>query len=135
MQEYLSERGIAIVTMSSPTARAQVHFDVTGMRAILPELHHGPAKIRPAFNIVKSRVKNTNGHSVQSLKLIAKQSLVLPNRLEQPLGRRDSVLMQERHHAALHAPLSVKIIEHSQHQILLCAQHAAKSSLIAGRGN
>jgi hypothetical protein len=85
VQNYLLESRIAVMAMGSPAVGAQIHLNIAGERGVITELHHGSSEIRPTFEIMKPRMKNTHRDAVQGLKLIPKQSLVLPNRLEQTL--------------------------------------------------
>jgi hypothetical protein len=82
VQNYFVESRVAIMPMRPPAAGAQIHLNITGAGHILSELHHSTAEIRSAFEIVEPGMKNPYRDAVQGVKLIAKQSLVLPNGLE-----------------------------------------------------
>ena len=78
---------VAIVTMAAPSGRVQIDFHVTNARRIVRELQDGVAEIRTGFVVPKTGVKNPDRLSVQSFQLVALQTLMLPDLLQQPFGR------------------------------------------------
>jgi hypothetical protein len=114
----IAEVRIAIVAMSSPTAGAQIHFNVSGARSIRADLQHGPAKIRPAFQVGESRMKHPHAFPGHGFKFAAPETLVLPDCLDEPLGR-EPFIAQTVFAANTGPPLGVKIIGKSSHAPLL----------------
>jgi len=107
VQHHVAESRIAIMPVSSPACRTDIHFDISGSHGTIPYLDNSCTKIRPAFQIVKTWMKNANRLSVQRFKLVPKQALVQPNCLKQAFGRGMLVFMEYRHNARLDAPASV----------------------------
>lgn len=103
--------------MSAPAVRVQVHFDVARNRRGVAELDNRAAKVRAAFAIQKTRMKNADRITVQAPELIAQEALVLPDRLEQIFRRRIGVVAQDRHRAAAEPPLRVEILGHGEHRL------------------
>jgi hypothetical protein len=60
-------------------------------------------------------MKHADGFAVQRLELIAPEPLVLPDGLEQALGRGVIPLVEERDSAALQAPPGVEVVRKRQH--------------------
>jgi hypothetical protein len=110
VEDYILKSGVAVVAVGAPTAGANVHFHVADARAFAADLYHRAAKIRAAFGAAESRMKDAHGLAVQSLELVALQALVLPDGLQQALGRRAAVVAEKGHRSATHAPLGVKMI-------------------------
>jgi len=109
MQNNILKGRICIMSMGAPAARPQIHFYVARPGAAIANLYHRPSKIRPAFDTSKTRMKNSDGLAVQGLELFTQQALVLPDGLEQALGRGFVVLAQEWGDAATGAPLGIEI--------------------------
>jgi hypothetical protein len=96
------------MAVSAPAAGSQIHFHIATARRVLANLNHCIAKIRTALKIVKPRMKHAQRLTIQGLKLIASNSLVKPNRLEQAFRRGIKILAQKWRHATTDAPLGVK---------------------------
>src|SRR5579872_5999859 len=88
VQHDILKSGIDIMTMRAPTAGMEVDLDVAGARGFGANPDHGPAKIRASLVIFETRMKNSHDMSVQGLELVAQQTLLLPDSLEQFFGRR-----------------------------------------------
>jgi hypothetical protein len=108
VQDHLPERGIAVVAVGVPAAGLQIHFHVAGVRRGVAELDNGAAKIRAAFATQKTRMKNPHGLAVQGSQLLAEQALVLPDGLEQALGRNPAVFAQDADAAAAQPPSGIE---------------------------
>jgi hypothetical protein len=65
----------------------QVDFDITAARPFIADLEDRLAEIRTGFVIPKTGVKNLHGLPVQGPQLIALQSLMLPDLLQDAFGR------------------------------------------------
>jgi hypothetical protein len=115
MQDDLLESGVSIMAVRAPAARAKVHFHIPGRRQRIPDLDYRPAKIGSSFDAAKTRVKDSDRLAVKGLELIAEQSLVLPDALEQKFGRRVLVVVKDTHGAGAHAPLGVKAVQDRSH--------------------
>src|SRR5262249_813048 len=116
MENHISKRGIPIMSVGTPTARAKIDLHIPAPRSFLAYSDHCSSKIWAAFCVAKTGMKNPHRPSVQGLKFIAQHSLVLPNRLQQAFGRRLWLLAQMKHNTAAHAALRVKVIEDRSHQ-------------------
>jgi hypothetical protein len=88
MQKNVLEGGVLIVAMRAPSGVANINFDVArdGRGRAKPE--HRRAKIRPALDARKTRMKHVKRLTVQGEQLVAAQALLLPDGLEQFLRRR-----------------------------------------------
>ena len=73
---------ITVVAVRPPAAGAKIHFHIAGAWRVVADLHHGTAKIRPAFDTAKTRMKQAHALTVQGRQLFAPQALVLPDGLE-----------------------------------------------------
>jgi hypothetical protein len=94
--------------MRPPAAGADVHFHVAGAGSGIADLDERVTKVRTAFNIGETGMKQTNTLAVQGLQLIAAQALVLPDGLKQTLRRRVAVVAQNRCRPAARTPLGIK---------------------------
>jgi hypothetical protein len=111
-----------------PAAAADVHFHVARHRRVAIELHHRTAKVRSALMAPETGMKNPDGLSVQHFQMAALQPLMLPDGLEQPLGRRSAVVVQRPGDAPLRPPLRVEIVREKEHSHCFCARGFAMSS-------
>ena len=59
------------MAVRAPAAGTEVNFDVASLRRAIAGLHDGAAEIGAALDAAKTRMKDTDGLSVQGLKLIA----------------------------------------------------------------
>jgi hypothetical protein len=87
MQDDVLKSGIAVVPVRPPAGDANVHFHIAGARRGITDLDERIAKVRTAFDIGKTGMKQTNTLTVQRFQLITTQALVLPDGLEQTFGR------------------------------------------------
>jgi len=108
MQNDIAKSWIAVVPVRPPASDADVHFHIAGAWSGIADLDERVPKIRTAFHIGETGMKQTKTLAVQSLQLIAAQTLVLPDGLEQTLGRRIAVVAQNRCRPAARAPLGVE---------------------------
>lgn len=63
VKENVAKIGISIVAVGAPAAGAQIHFNVSGAWGLGSDLQDCPAKIRAAFEVGKTGVKNTHAFS------------------------------------------------------------------------
>ena len=82
MQNDIFEMRILIVPVRAPAPGFQVNFHVARVRRFIADLHYRAAKIRPAFAVQKSGMKNSQASAVQCRELLAQQALVSPDRLQ-----------------------------------------------------
>ena len=108
VQDDILKRGIPVVAVGAPTAGPEVNFHVTRTRRIVADLHERIAKIRPALDVGKTGMKHADAPPVQCHKLVAPQSLMLPDDLQQALRGRVRVVAQEGRDTAPDPPLRVK---------------------------
>ena len=127
MENDIGERGILVMLMRAPTVGKDVHFHVADPRRLRPELNDCSSEIRPTFAIQKTGMKHTHCFSVQRFQLIADNTLMSPDRLEQPLGRRVAFLPQNGDRAALQAQLRVGIAQGRKHLAIAFARTLAQS--------
>lgn len=118
MQQYLLKIRIAIVSVRAPPGSPQIHLHVTGTRRSAANLQYRAAKIRTAFKIRKSRMKYPNALTARRFQFAAPQTLMLPNRLYQPL-RRELFVPQKSSIAEARTPLRVKILRRQNQATLL----------------
>jgi hypothetical protein len=121
MENDIREGGIAVVRMGVPAAGAQVDLDIARSGRFFSNLHDGASKIRAALDAFEAGMKNSQGLAVQGSKLIANETLVLPDGLEQPFGRRIVVLTQEGRNAAANTPLGIKTVWDWEHLVIAFA--------------
>jgi hypothetical protein len=86
MKNDVAERRIAVVAVTAPGARMQVHLDVAGARDFVAQLDDRAAEIRPSLAIPESRMKNAHGLSVQGGQRLGSDTLVPPDLLEEPFA-------------------------------------------------
>jgi hypothetical protein len=110
VQQDVFKSGVAVMAVTAPAAGLQVHLDIALSRRFVTELQNRSAEIRPAFQIMEAGMKNPDRLTVQGFQLIAQNTLVLPNSLEQALGRSLSVLAQDQDQTGLDTPLRVKVV-------------------------
>jgi hypothetical protein len=108
VQDHVFKCGIAVVAMGAPTVRVQVHFHVAGAGRGAAELHDRATKIRAAFATEKTRMKNSHGLAVQRSQLMAEEPLVLPDRLQQALGRNVVAFAQGADATVAQPPLRIE---------------------------
>jgi hypothetical protein len=77
-----------------------------------------PNECRSALDAVETRVEHLDHLAIHRRQPIAKDTLMLPDRLQQTLGRRVMVIVQDRRDPAPHSPLGIYIIQNRRH---LCA--------------
>ena len=71
-----------VVAVRAPTGKFQVYFDIAGQRRVVAKLNDRAAEIGAAFAAEKTRVKNSDGSSVECFELLAPQALVSPDSLK-----------------------------------------------------
>ena len=123
MQLDVFESGIFIVAMHMPAGGTQVNFHVADERRFVAQLQHRAAKIRPAFDADKTGMKYADASAVTGFELVAPEALVLPDGLQQPLGRPAVVLAQRADVAAAFAPPGVEIFGGRLHPEKLWRRH------------
>ena len=96
------------MAVSAPAGGTEVYLDVAGLRRRLAELHDRAAEIRAALHAAETGMKDMDRLALQGSELLAEQSLVLPDGLQESFGRGVPVLAQDRNDAAAHAPLGIK---------------------------
>jgi len=89
--------------MAVPSMRVDIDFNVAASRGLVIELHHGTAKIRAAFAIEKTRMKNAHFPSRGRDELVAQHALMLPHGLQKPFGWRFVAFVECGHAAAVKA--------------------------------
>ena len=94
------------------------------------ELHDRAAEIRAAFDAAETRMKDTDRLTVQGLELFAKQSLVLPDGLQEALGRRVLVVAQDGDDPATDAPLGIETGQDRRHLAIAFAPKGLQSQLL-----
>src|SRR5437868_10682884 len=72
-----------MVPMRLPASGLKINFHVAGARWLGTNLHNRSTKIRPGFAIMKARMKDAHIFAVQGPQFVAKQSLMLPDDLEE----------------------------------------------------
>ncbi len=87
VQNDVLEMFVPVMAMRPPAAGTQVNFHVTRTRRFVTDLQNGAGEIRPAFDADKSGMKDADGSSIGGFELVAAETLVLPDGLEQALGR------------------------------------------------
>jgi hypothetical protein len=115
MEDHVAERGISIMTVRVPPAGTQIDLDISIARGAFSELHYGSAEIGPAFQIAKTWMKNPHRLTFVCLKLIAEQSLMMPDALQQTFLGRFGILVQNQDEAGLDAPACVETVLDGQH--------------------
>jgi hypothetical protein len=109
MQQNIFKIRVPVMPVGPPAIRAQIHFHVSGAGRVIANLQDRAAEIRPALQVGKARMKNPDARAPGRLQLVAPQPLVLPDGLDQPLGRK-RFIPQKTFAAAVNAPLGVKIL-------------------------
>src|SRR5262249_57183089 len=94
--------------MRMPIVTPQVDLDVTGARRPVVELQHRAAKVRAALPIPEARMQDLHAPPVFRAQPIAVQTLVKPDRLQQPLRRWIRPVVQVQDRAAEATPFGVR---------------------------
>ena len=123
MEPDIFESGIFIMAMHVPAGGTQVDFDIADKGRFIAQLQHRAAKIRAAFDADKTGMKNSDAPAIGGLELIAPEALVLPDGLQQPLGRPAIFLAQRADVAAAFAPPGVEIFGGRLHPEKLLRRH------------
>ena len=118
-----------MVTVGAPAAGAQVHFNISGAWGLGADLQDRAAKIRTAFKVGKTRVKNANALPGERLEFGAPKPLVQPNGLDQPFGR-EALVAQAVFGADAGPPLGINIIGKWNQALLLLEFWRKKVNLI-----
>ena len=109
MQENVLEGGVLIMAMRAPSRITNINFDVARDGRGLAKSEHRIAKVRPALNAGKTRMKHAERLTVQGAQQIAVQALVLPDGLEQFLRRRMRSVTQSGGGSVLCPPAGVEV--------------------------
>jgi hypothetical protein len=126
VQDHVLKRRVSIVSMSVPPVGSEIDLDVPGAGRFSANLQNGASKIGSAFVTPKPRMQHLHRLALRRDKFIAQNTLMEPNKLEQPFGRRCRILSKERGESASLAPLDVKIDLRKQHGSLLVEVASAK---------
>ena len=108
MQNDVLECGILVVPMRSPTVRAKVDFHITGGRWLVPDLNDRCPKVRPTLQIAEPGMKHPHALPVQRLELGALKTLMLPDGLEQSLGRQIGCVPQTHRLSLARTPIGIE---------------------------
>ncbi len=95
VQDDILKGGIAVMAVRAPTAGTEVDFNVAGACGFGADSHHGTVEIRASFIIFETRMKNSNRMTVQRDELVAQDTLLLPDSLEQLFRRRRSMVFPQ----------------------------------------
>jgi hypothetical protein len=96
--------------MSLPILWNHINFDIARTRFFQAELKDGSVEIRPGSVIPETGVKHANWLAVGGAEVIAAETLVVPDVLQQTFWRmRGIAFAQEGLGLLLRAPLSVKV--------------------------
>src|SRR5687767_14625762 len=87
MQYYLLVGGVGFVTVATPAAGLQIDFYVADQRGRVADLNDGAAKIRARFLVPEPGMNDAQALAVDGFEVVAEEALVMPNLLEQALGR------------------------------------------------
>jgi hypothetical protein len=101
--------------MGAPGGGTQINFHVAGTWRRVVNLQNRVAKIRPAFDAGKSGMKHADRFSVGGFKLVAPQSLMLPDCLKQTFGWRGVFVAQCIGRGELRPPGGVEIFGWRKH--------------------
>jgi hypothetical protein len=82
VQHDLAKGEILVVPVRAPATGSQIHLYISALNWTLPDLHHGPAKIRSALHAVETWVQHPDWLAIKGGKPIAQHTLMLPNRLQ-----------------------------------------------------
>ncbi|HTA95553.1 MAG TPA: hypothetical protein VK769_05455, partial [Verrucomicrobiae bacterium] len=115
VEDDILEIFIFVMAMGMPAGGTQINFHIAGTRRHVINLQDCVAKIRPAFDTDKSRMKHADRFPVGSFKLVAPQSLMLPDGLEQTLGWRTVFVVQHIGCGELRPPGGVEIFGWRKH--------------------
>ena len=126
VQDDVFEVRIAVVTVRPPVAGPQVNLHVAGARRIVADLNDRAAEIRPAFDTGETGVQNADGPAVRGFELVAPQTLVPPDGLEQTLVRRIMPVAQQARGAQTRAPGGVKMFRGRRQLELLLRRRLRK---------
>ncbi len=126
MQNNFLKRRILVVAMRPPTRIPQVHLDVSRDRRRRAELDDGGAKIRPALDAPKPRMKHAQGLTVQGAQLVAPQALLLPDGLQEFLWGHGWRLVKGRDNRTSGPPFSIEVGRDGLHLELLLRWRSRK---------
>ena len=115
VQNNILERGIAIMSVRTPTGRSKIDFHIAGLRIRVADLDHGTLEIRTTFAAEKSRMQNSDGTSIGHSEFVPQQTLMLPDRLQQAFRRDFVVFVKEQGRAIVQPPLRVEIVWNWKH--------------------
>jgi hypothetical protein len=115
MKHYVLKAFICVVPVRTPTGGTQVNFHVAGARGVVADLDDRATKIRAAFDADESGMKNADNFSVGGFKPVAAEPLVLPDSLEEALGRQSVLVVQNLACGGLSPPGGIEIFGWRKH--------------------
>jgi hypothetical protein len=80
--------GVLVVTVGLPVRGQQIDFDIAGQGRIVGKLKNSLAEIRARLAVAKAWMKNAHRSAVQRQQLIAPETLVLPDGVQEAFGWR-----------------------------------------------
>src|SRR4051812_7416593 len=136
MKNYILECRIPIVSVGSPTVGSDINFHIPGFRKCIPDLDDCTPKIGPTFNAPKPRMQNLYWLFIKRLQIGTNQPLVLPDGLEQILGRGFLVFVKQGCNVPPNPPFGIKVIHnlapviHSKFTASACAKLTSRSQAL-----
>jgi hypothetical protein len=127
VQDHVLKIRIAVVAVRAPAACAQINFHVAGSRLFVAKLNDRAAKIRAAFGIGKTGMKNANFLPVSRFEFAASNALMLSDGLEQIFRRQIISLAQDIHCPVARPPFCIKIFSPRSHPEIAFAPIMAQS--------
>jgi hypothetical protein len=112
---------IFVVAMFAPAGGTQINFHVAGTRRHVVNLQNRVAKIRPAFDADKSRIKHADNLSIGGFKLVAPRPLMLPDGPKQTFGWRTVFVAQHIGRGELRSLDGIEIFGRRKHFLSFCA--------------
>jgi hypothetical protein len=96
MQNDVRESRVVVVMVRLPIRPGQIDFDVARADFLPANLHHRAAKVRSGFVIPKTGMQDAHWTAIDGLQLIASQSLMVPDRLQEALGRIMAIALAQK---------------------------------------
>jgi hypothetical protein len=87
MQQDMAIGGVLVVAVGLPMNGQEIDFDIAGRGRVIGKLEHGLAEVRTGLAVAKAGMKNAHGSAVQRQQLIAPETLMLPDGVEEAFGR------------------------------------------------
>ena len=114
MEPDIFEIWIPVMPVGFPAGQLQINFHITRHRRLGVELNDRVAKIWAGAVIPEAGMQHTHGAAVGEFQLLAQEALVMPDVLQQRLGR-EIVLAQDAERAKRRAPLRIEISQRGGH--------------------